>query len=126
MEAFGIGAGFLMLLWMLFCCVYAILIFFIPFILYAIMKNTKRTADLLDQMRTFQQAFHDPASIKRVTPSAAPTPNLGSLTVEKPATKPANEVHDQPAVKPLKFTRLKLGSNCNETDEENPIGIRRD
>ena len=30
MEAFGSGVGFLMLLWTLFCGLYAILIFFIP------------------------------------------------------------------------------------------------
>jgi hypothetical protein len=57
MEAFGATVGFLMLLWILFCGVYAILIFFILFILYAIMKNTKRTADLLEQMESFQKPF---------------------------------------------------------------------
>jgi hypothetical protein len=57
MEAFGATVGFLMLLWILFCGVYAILICFILFILYAIMKNTKRTADLLEQMESFQKPF---------------------------------------------------------------------
>lgn len=47
MEIFG---G-LLLLWIILCWVYGILIFFIPFILYAIMKNTKRTADLLASLR---------------------------------------------------------------------------
>jgi hypothetical protein len=127
MEAFGVGAGFLMLLWMLFCGVYAILIFFIPFILHAIMKNTKRTADLLDQMKSFQQTFPGSTSIKGLTPPALPTQTLGSPLVEKPATKPSNKVHDQPTGKSLKFTGLKLGSTCNETDDENPPGeVRRD
>jgi hypothetical protein len=63
MEAFGAGAAFLLLLWTLVCGVYAILIFFIPFILYGIMKNTKRTADLLTQMRSFQNS--SPEAISR-------------------------------------------------------------
>ena len=126
MEAFGAAAGFLILLWMLFCAVYVILIFFILFILYAIMKNTKRTADLLDQMKSFQQTFPGSTSTKSLTPPAVPTQTLGSLLVEKPATTPSNKVHDQPTGKPLKFTGLKLGSTCDETDEENPLGVRRD
>src|ERR1700692_899024 len=101
------GGLFLLLFWF----VYGILIFFIPFILYAIMKNTKRTADLLDQIKSLL-----PTPPKDLEAPALPRQTFGSFLFEKPASAPSNTLHEA-AREPRKFTTLKLGSTYNETDE---------
>jgi hypothetical protein len=105
MEVFG---GLFVLLWF----VYGILIFFIPFILYAIMSNTKRSADLLAQIllvqvKNFKEPSSDPGSID--SPPPAPVPLEPTRTRE-----------------PLKFTTLKLGSTYNNTDEGLNPGPEKD
>jgi hypothetical protein len=70
--AIGLGVG-LWLLWMFLCVVYAILLFCIPFILYGIMRNTKRSADLLAEIRSFQEASTGPR-LTGTLPPALPTP----------------------------------------------------
>jgi ABC-type transport system involved in multi-copper enzyme maturation permease subunit len=72
-EGFALSGGFALMLWMLFCVVYAILLFCIPFILYGIMKNTKRTADLLAEIRAFQERPIG-QSLANTSPPPLPTP----------------------------------------------------
>jgi hypothetical protein len=71
-EGIALGGAFVMMLWMLFCVVYAIIFFCIPFILYGIMRNTKRSADLLAEIRTFQENRID-RSLTNTLPPALPT-----------------------------------------------------
>jgi hypothetical protein len=66
--------AFLALLWTILCGVYAIIIFLIPFILFGIMQNTKRTADLLAEIRSFQHRSPDPISTDLEKPAGAPSP----------------------------------------------------
>jgi hypothetical protein len=103
--------------------VYGILIFFIPFILYAIMKNTKRSGDLLAQIllvqiKTFKESNSDPASTKNLETPALPRETLGSFLFNKPASESLKPLHKEPARKPPKSTTLKLGSTYNETDQK--------
>lgn len=117
MEVFG---G-LFLFWTMVWFVYGILIFFIPFILYAIMKNTKRSADLLAQIllvqiKTFKESNSDPASTKSLETPALPTRTLGSLLVEKPAS--ASSKHAEGSGEFYNFATQKWESTYNETGEK--------
>jgi hypothetical protein len=112
MEALGVGTGFLMLLWMLFCGLYAILIFFIPFILYGIMRNTKRTADILTQIRSFQTASPEPGSTN-ISGPALPKQSIGSLLLEKPPGAPS-----QASGETYNFATQKWESTYTKTDKK--------
>ena len=72
-EGIVLSGAFAVMLWMLFCVVYAILLYCIPFILYGIMKNTKRTADLLAEIRIFQERPTG-QSLVNALPPVLPTP----------------------------------------------------
>jgi hypothetical protein len=113
MEVFG---G-LFLLWTMVWVVYGILIFFIPFILYAIMKNTRRTVDLLEQIKSLQQVSSVPGSPQNLATPALPRETLGSFLFNKPAGLPSDTPHNEPARIPPKSTSLKLSSYV-ETDEK--------
>jgi hypothetical protein len=122
--------GNLIVFFMFACVVYGILLVLIPFILCAIMSNTKRSADLLAQILLLQinaskQADSDPSSIDNPPPT--PTRTIGSFLVfEKPASAPSNTLHKKPAGPPPKSTTLKLGSTYNETDERINPGPEKD
>ena len=118
MLVFGLGGLLLILLGISLGIVYGVLYFCTPFILYAIMKNTKQIADLLAQMKSFQQTSPGSASTKNLAPPALPTRTLGSFLVEKPASASSNKLHKEAAGEPPKFTTQKWGSTYNETDEK--------
>jgi len=73
----------LFILWVFLCVVYAILLFCIPFILYGIMKNTERSADLLAEIRRFQETSAGSTSTETVLP-ALPTPIPAAPKVARP------------------------------------------
>jgi hypothetical protein len=96
--------GFLMFA----CVVYGIILVCIPFILYAIMSNTNRSADLLAQIllvqiKTFKESNSNPSSID--SSPALPTRTLG-------------KGHKEPAEESYNFTTQKWESTNNETDKK--------
>jgi hypothetical protein len=115
---------------MMACVVYGIILLWIPFILCAIMRNTRESADLLAQIllvqtKIFKESSSDPSSID--SPPPAPARTIGSFLVfEKPASAPSNTLPKKPAGKPPKSTTLKLGSTDNETDEGINLGPGKD
>jgi hypothetical protein len=85
-EDIAVGGAIVMMLWILFCVVYAIIFFCIPFILYGIMRNTKRSADLLAEIKTFQEGRIS-LGLTNTLPPALPTP---ISTVQKAARSSVN------------------------------------
>jgi hypothetical protein len=85
-EGIALSGAFVLMLWVLFCVVYSIILFCIPFILYGIMRNTKRSADLLAEIRTLQERRTD-RSLTNASPPALPTP---ISTVQKVARSSVN------------------------------------
>ena len=69
----GLASG--AMLWALLCALYGILLFFVPFILWAIMRNTRRTAELLAQIKASQSpALPTPVSTPLPLPVSTPLP----------------------------------------------------
>jgi hypothetical protein len=113
--------GNLIVFFMFACVVYGIILFCIPFILCAIMGNTKRSADLLAQIllvqtKTFKEPNSDPSSID--SSPALPTRTLSSIRVEKPASALPGKGHKEPAEESYNFTTQKWESTHNETDRK--------